>query len=122
MAQSRTLVLAAAAALLLSGCPQNGNSGSKSPEVFSEHKFLTNCGATKQFGESCYGCGDQECAYSGAVCLHVKPEPDDPTGWLCSKQCASDADCPVAGWSCRAISPASEEGENFMHCVPPQNP
>lgn len=80
--------------------------------VFTEHKFLTAAKATKRLGEDCTTYGASECL--SELCLHYKHAPSE--GYVCSRQCESDRDCPV-DWNCVSTYPAP--GSEF--CVPPED-
>lgn len=67
--------------------------------------------AKRAAGEDCSSTGRAGCG--NGVCLHVEPHVD--RGYLCSKQCAVDDDCPET-WSCRAMVP----GDAVSFCVPPR--
>ena len=78
--------------------------------VVTEHHFLTAAQATKQLGEDCTLYGASECI--SELCLHYKHDP--ASGYVCSRKCESDTNCP-AGWRCVSTYPSA--GSEF--CVPP---
>lgn len=64
----------------------------------------------RPLGEDCTVAGRAECA--DGVCMHV--QPDVNKGYVCSKTCQVDDDCPE-NWGCRPVVP----GESTAYCLPP---
>lgn len=62
-------------------------------------------------GEDCSTTGRDGCGEG--VCLHIEPHAN--RGYVCSKKCGVDDDCP-ASWGCRPMVP----GDVVSHCVPPK--
>ena len=66
---------------------------------------------SQEIGQACSG-GPGAC--KSGVCLHYLPSATG--GFVCSKKCAADAECP-AGWACQSVYPGP--GNEF--CVPPRS-
>lgn len=77
--------------------------------VFGEHQFLAVKQANFSVGEDCTQGGSSACA--SALCLHVGTLKD--SGYICSKACADETQCPQ-GWACVSLSSADSA------CVPPE--
>jgi hypothetical protein len=98
---------------MMSGCNENLEPPVRAPEpgqVFGEHRQKQAAARTKQVGEDCTDSGQSECL--SGVCLHTKPGPGE--GYICSKQCQQDPDCPE-GWRCAGTRP----GAAASFCIPP---
>ena len=102
---SSCFAFSACGSIFNSEAPQRGRGN-----VVSEHQFLTAAQATKQLGEDCTLYGASECI--SELCLHYKHDP--ASGYVCSRKCESDTNCP-AGWRCVSTYPSA--GSEF--CVPP---
>jgi len=100
-------LLAVVMLLGAAGCDSSG----ESQHVFTGHSFLTTGSGAAKAGEACDKAGKSDC--KSKLCIHYKSAPSD--GWVCSRACQQDEDCPDL-WRCVAItSPA----EGNQYCVPP---
>ncbi len=74
--------------------------------LFSEHQTEPASTATLQFGEKC--AGGSGCL--SGTCVHNKATQD---GYVCSKACQADSDCPDGAWVCRSVFPAPDSSFCF---------
>lgn len=114
------LVLGAVCAVAVAGhlasCGCGGpDDSARGPAQFTAHQFLKGGKPARQIGEECSQYGGSQCLTG--LCLHHKPDPH--SGWVCSKGCLHDGECPSAqGWSCRSILPPVPGNQ---YCVPPDS-
>jgi hypothetical protein len=109
--------------LAFGGCGQSQEKGSgrkvtdsrgeSSPVVGEWRPAPSNKPADKQVGEDCSAHGASECV--GALCVHAKAERG--SGYVCSRRCQADAECP-ATWRCVSVVPGAQEAV----CLPPATP
>jgi hypothetical protein len=78
--------------------------------VVTEHSFLIAAQSTKRLAEDCTTYGASECM--SELCVHYKHDP--ATGYVCSRPCEFDSDCPAI-WRCVSTYPV--KGSEF--CIPP---
>lgn len=102
-------LLLCVAVLGSSNCSRGGPEEPGTPPQLTVRQAVVSAAPTRAVGEDCTRGGASECR-SGR-CLHYKPEPGG--GYVCSRTCASDAECPEE-FSCRSWYPG-EEG----WCTPP---
>lgn len=108
-----TMLLGASciAAVLLCACGES-TEPTPQPRVLTEHSFLSAGGAKKQLGEDCTVAGGSECL--SGLCFKYRPRLGE--GYVCSRGCATDEDCPSL-WGCLPIHPTPDS----LFCAPPQD-
>lgn len=82
-------------------------------EVYQAHQFLADGKQDKDLGADCGKQGPSACRSN--LCIHTQAGSGD--GWVCSKRCETDEDCPSSPvqWRCVQIFPAA--GNEV--CLPP---
>jgi hypothetical protein len=82
------------------------------PQVVAPHRLRpAPKPAWKQVGDDCTEYGAAACV--SGLCLHVSGQR--ARGYVCSRSCVENSDCPQ-GWSCRRAPPGAGDDA----CIPPE--